>query len=200
MMKKIFLLMLLFSFGARAQTAADVAQIEQYLNTMNTLEADFVQMASNGATSEGRLYIEKPSKIRMEYAPPTDILIVGNGDEIIFHDKELDQLTNIDYEDIPGTKILTDIIKIDGKTLKIVDFYKDAGSTMITLEYAKSKDMGPITLVFSNNPFELKQWKIVDPQSVEVTLSLYNTHIGQTLDENLFSYKAKARKNAKRRR
>ena len=200
MMKKIFLLMLLFSFGAKAQTAADIAQIEQYLNTMNTLEADFVQMASNGATSEGRLYIEKPSKIRMEYAPPTDILIVGNGDEIIFHDKELDQLTNIDYEDIPGTKILTDIIKIDGISLKIVDYYKDAGSTIITLEYTKSKDMGPITLVFSNNPFELKQWKIVDPQSVEVTLSLYNTLIGQTLDENLFSYKYKARKNAKRRR
>ncbi|MBO4285400.1 MAG: outer membrane lipoprotein carrier protein LolA [Alphaproteobacteria bacterium] len=199
-MKKIFLLTLLFSFGARAQTAMDIAQIEQYLNTMTTLEADFVQMASNGATSEGKLYIEKPSKIRMEYAPPTDILIVGNGDEIIFHDKELDQLTNIDYEDIPGTKILTDIIKIDGKTLKIVDFYKDAGSTMITLEYVGSKDMGPITLVFSNNPFELKQWKIVDPQSVEVTLSLYNTLIGQTLDENLFSYKPKARKNAKRRR
>jgi len=200
MMKKIFLLTLFFSFGAEAQTAADIAQIEKYLNTITTLEADFVQMASNGATSEGKLYIEKPSKIRMEYAPPTDILIVGNGDEIIFHDKELDQLTNIDYEDIPGTKILTDIIKIDGISLKIVDYYKDAGSTIITLEYTKSKDMGPITLVFSNNPFELKQWKIVDPQSVEVTLSLYNTLIGQTLDENLFSYKPKARKNAKRRR
>ena len=51
--------------------------------------------------------------IRMEYAPPTDVLIVGNGDEIIFHDKELDQVTNIDYDDIPGTKILTDTIKID---------------------------------------------------------------------------------------
>ncbi len=199
-MKKIFFLMLLFSFQAMAQTPNDIQKIENYLNGITTLESRFVQMASNGSTAEGKLYISKPSKIRMEYAAPTDVLIVGNGDEIVFHDKELDQLTNIDYNDIPGTKILTNNIKIDNQSLKIADFYKDAGSTTITLEYAKSKDMGPITLVFSNNPFELKQWKIIDPQSVEVTLSLYETTVGKPLDENLFSYKPKARRNSKRRR
>lgn len=200
-MKKILLLIaLLYAPMLYAQTPTDIKKIEDYLNSVATMKASFVQMASNGATSEGMLYISKPSKIRMEYAPPTDVLIVGNGDEIIFHDKELDQVTNIDYDDIPGTKILTDTIKIDNQALKVTDFYKDAGSTTITLEYNKQKEMGPITLVFSNKPFELKQWKIIDPQSVEVTLSLYDMTTNQALDENLFSYKAKARKNAKRRR
>ena len=200
-MKKIlFLMLLLCASVVQAQTPTDIKKIEDYLNSMTTMESSFVQMASNGATSEGKLYISKPSKIRMEYAPPTDVLIVGNGDEIIFHDRELDQITNIDYDDIPGTKILIDTIKIDNQTLKVTDFYKDADSTTITLEYAKQKDMGPMTLVFSNKPFELKQWKIIDPQSVEVTLSLYDTMINEPLDENLFSYKVKARKNSKRRR
>ena len=199
-MKKFLFLMLLFAPRLYAQTPADLNKIENYLNAMTSMEAGFVQMASNGATSEGKLNISKPSKIRMEYAPPTDVLIVGNGDEIIFHDKELDQITNIDYDDVPGTKILTNSIKIDNKLLKVTDFYKDAGSTTITLEYAKDKEMGPITLVFSNNPFELKQWKIIDPQSVEVTLSLYDVTTNAPLDENLFSYKMKARKNSKRRR
>jgi len=199
-MKKYFLFFLLYAPLAHAQSAADLNKIENYLNGISNMEASFVQMASNGATSEGKLYISKPSKIRMEYAPPTDILIVGNGDEIIFHDKELDQITNIDYSDVPGTKILTETIKIDGKTLKVDDFFKDAGSTTITLEYTKEKDMGPITLVFSNMPFELKQWKIIDPQSVEVTLSLYDVQTNAPLDQNLFSYKPKARKNARRRR
>ena len=198
-MKKILFLMLFYTSAVCAQTPADLMKIENYLNSVSTLEANFVQMASNGATSEGKLYISKPSKIRMEYAAPTDVLIVGNGDEIIFHDKELDQITNIDYDDVPGTKILTDTIKIDNKILKVADFYKDSGSTTITLEYQKNKDMGPITLVFNNNPFELKQWKIIDPQSVEVTLSLYDLTANKPLDENLFSYKVKSRKNAKRR-
>lgn len=198
-MKKIIFCILFYAFSANAQTPADIKKVEDYLNSVSTMQADFVQMASNGTSSEGKLYISKPSKIRMEYAPPADILIVGNGEEIIFHDKELDQITNIDYNDIPGTKILTNTVKIGDGILKATDFYKDAGSTTITLEYEKQKDLGPMTLVFSNKPFELKQWKIIDPQGIEITLSLYDLTTNKPLDENLFSYKVKARKNAKRR-
>lgn len=199
-MKK-YLLFTLFMYTniAQAQTASDIEKIESYLNGMQSLQANFVQTASNGNTSEGQIYIAKPNKIRMEYADPTSVLIVGNGDYIVFNDKELDQVTNIDYEDIPATMILANSIKIDNNILKIADFYKDSGTTSITLKHSKSENIGPITLVFSNNPFELKQWKIVDPQSVEVTLSLYNVNQNTTLSEDLFKFK-KPSKNKRRRR
>ena len=197
-MKKILLsLFLLYAFSAQAQTAADLTKIENYLNNIKTLEASFVQTASNGTVSEGMLYIAKPSKIRMEYAAPTSVLIVGNGDYVVFNDKELDQITNIDYDDIPATMILANNIKIDNENLKVTDFYKDAGITSITLEYGNNKDVGPITLVFNNQPFELKQWKIVDPQSVEVTLSLYNTTEDKPLDESLFKFTKENRSRRK---
>lgn len=199
MKKFLWACMFFYSSAAMAQTATELSKIENYLNNMKTLEADFVQMASNGMTSEGKLYIAKPSKIRMEYAPPTSVLIVGNGDYVVFNDQELDQITNIDYEDIPATMILSNHIKIGDNDLKVTDYYKDAGTTSITLEYAKSKDVGPITLVFGNNPFELKQWKIIDPQNVEITLSLYNSTLDQNLDENLFKF-SKTSKRGRRRR
>ena len=63
-----------------AQTKADsedVKKIENYLNSIKTMRADFVQIASNGEKVEGRLYIEKPNKIRMEYNAPSNVLIVG---------------------------------------------------------------------------------------------------------------------------
>lgn len=187
----------LWSVAAKAQTAAELNKIENYLNNMKSLTADFVQMASNGTTSEGKLYIAKPRKIRMEYAAPTSVLIVGNGDYIVFNDQELDQVTNIDYEDIPATMILANNIKIGDDNLKVMDYYKDGGMTAITLEYVKSQDIGPITLVFNNKPFELKQWKIVDPQNVEVTLSLYNTDFDQKLSDDLFKF---TKENKRRRR
>ena len=105
-----------------AQTKADsedVKKIENYLNSIKTMRADFVQIASNGEKVEGRLYIEKPNKIRMEYNAPSNVLIVGNGDYIVYYDKELDQITNIDYEDIPAAAILANTVKIDGKELKL---------------------------------------------------------------------------------
>ncbi|MFR8205014.1 MAG: LolA family protein [Alphaproteobacteria bacterium] len=176
----------MLSGEVQAQSAENIKKIETYLNNIKSLEATFVQMASNGATAEGRLFIEKPNKIRMEYGAPTNVLIVGDGNYIVYNDTDLDQVTHIDYDDIPATLILANDIKIDGKKIKVSDFYQDSGSTSITLDYADKGDLGPITLVFSNDPMELKQWKIVDPQSVEVTVSLYDTQKDVSLDSKLF--------------
>ena len=182
-------LVMLFCFEAKAQSAENLQKIETYLNNIKSLQATFVQMASNGATAEGRLFIKKPNKIRMEYAEPTNVLIVGDGDFIVYNDLDLDQVTHIDYDDIPASLILSNKIKIDGKKLKVIDFYQDSGSTSITLDYAEKGDIGPITLVFANNPLELKQWKIVDPQSVEVTVSLYDVKADADIDDDVFKFK-----------
>lgn len=180
--------------AAQAQTAQNIKEIEDYLNNMKSLQANFVQTASNGAASEGRLYIAKPNKIRMEYKDPTSVLIVGDGNYIVYNDKELDQVTHIDYDEIPATLILANDIKIDGKNLKISDFYQDSGITTVTLEYPQKSDISPITLTFENNPFELKQWKILDPQSVEVTVSVYDTLKDAEISDDMFRFK-KAKSN-----
>ena len=135
-MKKFFLtfFVLLFSLDVHAQSSENLQKIESYLNNIKSLEATFVQMASNGATAEGRLFIKKPNKIRMEYAEPTNVLIVGDGNFIVYNDLDLDQVTHIDYEDIPASLILSNLIKIDGKDLKVLDFYQDSGSTSITVD------------------------------------------------------------------
>ena len=191
---------LLWSSVANAQNAENIRKIEDYLNNIKSMEATFVQMTSNGATAEGRLFISKPNKIRMEYANPTNVLIVGDGDFIVYNDLDLDQVTHINYDDIPASLILANDIKIDGKKIKITDFYQDAGSTSITLDYADKGDLGPITLVFSNSPMELKQWKIVDPQSVEVAVSLYDAKKDTPLDDNIFKFKKNKKNNYKKKK
>lgn len=192
-MKNIFVSVLfcslLFAFSAKAQTKSDIEKIENYLNSVKSLQARFVQNASNGSVSEGKIYIEKPNKIRMEYDDPTNVLIVGNGDYIVYNDKDLDQVSNIDYDDIPASVILGNDVKIDGKNIKVASFYKDAGTTVIGLDYKGRGDIGVITLTFNNAPFELKQWTVIDPQSVEITLSLYGTQIDKPIDKSLFKFK-----------
>ena len=197
LMKNLFYAVLALSFSAfgnaYAQSAEDIAQVENYLNNIKSLTARFVQNTSAGAISEGDIYVAKPNKIRMEYAEPESILIVGNGDYIVYNDKELDQVTNIDYKDIPASLLLANDVKIDGKNLKVEDFHKDSGIMSMTLKYAKG-NTGPITLVFSNKPFELKKWEIVDPQGTQITVSLYNQVVDENLDKNLFKFKRENKK------
>jgi len=166
-----------------------IKQIEDYLNNVKTLKANFVQTASNGSTSEGTLSVQKPNKVRMEYNEPMNVLIVGDGKNIIYNDKDLDQVTNIDYDDVPASLILANNIKIDGKQIKVSNYYEDAGSTVVTLKYPSKPEIAPITMTFTNSPFALRQWSIVDPQSVEVIVSLYNVETDMSLSDDLFKFK-----------
>lgn len=192
-MKKVisvFSLLFMASLPAHADKV-DLSKIENYLNNLTSLEANFVQMASNGGTAEGKVYISKPSKIRMEYTAPEPLLIVGNGDYIIYYDKDLDQVTNIDYKDIPATVILSKQIKFDNQDLKITDLYKDSGQTSITVETPKNPGVKPITLIFDNEPFRLKQWKVIDQQNIEITVSLFDIEQDTPLNGNLFKFDKK---------
>ena len=189
------------SFPAFAQKADDIKTIENYLNNIKTLSASFVQTASNGNTTEGKIYISKPNKIRMEYEDPVNVDIIGDGHFVVYNDKELEQVTHIDYDDIPATLILANDIKINGKDIKLIDFYKDSGTTEAVLEYQIKGESHPITLVFNNAPFALKQWRLTDPQGIEITVSLYNIHEDESLSESLFKYKEnKTPQNRKTRR
>ncbi|MBR6356298.1 MAG: outer membrane lipoprotein carrier protein LolA [Alphaproteobacteria bacterium] len=189
-MKKFLLTLagtFLFCSAANADKA-DLTKIENYLNNLSTLKAGFVQMASNGGTAEGKIYISKPSKIRMEYTAPEPLLIVGNGDYIIYNDKELDQVTNIDYKDIPATMILTKKISFDSGDLKVVDFYKDSGQVAVTVETPNTPSVKPITLIFDQSPFRLKQWKVIDPQNIEITVSLFDIEEDATIGNEMFKF------------
>ena len=135
----------------------------------------------------------------MEYNEPMNVLIVGDGKNIIYNDKDLDQVTNIDYDDVPASLILANNIKIDGKQIKVSNYYEDAGSTVVTLKYPSKPEIAPITMTFTNSPFALRQWSIVDPQSVEVIVSLYNVETDVNLSGDLFKFK-KAKSPKKRKR
>ena len=185
-----FVAAFLFVSAAKADRT-DLTNIENYLNNIKSLQTGFVQMSSNGGTAEGKIYISKPSKIRMEYVSPDPMLIVGNGDYIVYNDQELDQITNIDYKDIPATMILTQKIKFDGSNLKVTDFYKDSGQTSVTVEMPKTPNTKPITLIFDNHPFQLKQWKVVDQQNVEITISLFDMQSDVNLGDHLFKFDKK---------
>lgn len=203
-MKKLLAFIMFMSAAsmlpAHAAEKIDLSKIEDYLNNIKSLQAGFVQMSSNGGTAEGKIYISKPSKIRMEYTAPEPLLIVGNGDYIIYYDKELDQITNIDYKDIPATVILTKKIKFDGEDLKITDLYKDSGQTSITVETPKTPGVKPITLIFDNDPLRLKQWKVIDQQNIEVTVSLYDIEQDVKFSDDIFKFDKKARQASKSRR
>ena len=82
--------------------AAAVARVEDYLNAITTLRANFVQVAADGSIAEGTLYIARPGRLRIEYAPPVEIEMVSDGEWLTYIDGEIGQISQMPLSETPA--------------------------------------------------------------------------------------------------
>src|SRR5271170_2918938 len=93
-MRAILLALFLFSFPCLAETQDEIAgKVEDYLNGIKTMQADFLQIAPSGDESTGKFYLSRPGKIRWEYESPSRILIIVSGSLVSYYDYGLNQVS-----------------------------------------------------------------------------------------------------------
>src|ERR1700744_2929409 len=100
MLKRIFTVLLVAAvFGQLSEAAAPAspaADVDKYLQGLATWSADFTQTIDDGhgkvtRSAAGKLYLQKPGKFRWDYTEPSEQLILADGKEIWFYDKDLQQ-------------------------------------------------------------------------------------------------------------
>jgi outer membrane lipoprotein carrier protein len=79
-----------------AASAAPAAELEKYLSGLASWTADFEQTIDDGhgnvlRSASGRLYLQKPGKFRWDYSQPSEQLVLADGKQIWFYDKDLAQ-------------------------------------------------------------------------------------------------------------
>ena len=169
---------------------ATVNRVEKYLNELFTLKSRFLQATSTGSYTEGTLYLSRPGKMRIEYDPPVKLLIVADGYWLIYNDIELDQITHLPLQTTPANILLKEKISLLNRDLMITKVENTPGIISITL-VPTDENRSQITLVFSDNPLELKKWVVVDNQGVTTSVSLLSTQRDISLDSKLFKIKLK---------
>jgi len=171
--------------GADANAAATIARVERYLNAITTLRADFVQVADDGRVAEGVLYIARPGRLRVEYAPPSKVVMVSDGAWLTYIDGDVGQVSQVPIDQTPAGILVGEEIRL-GDGIAVENIESDDRVTRITLRRADQPDEGALTLVFTERPFELRQWTVVDPQGLRTRITLYNLQKGVALDPKLF--------------
>jgi outer membrane lipoprotein-sorting protein len=172
-----------------AQEQADLARIEAYLNGIATAEADFTQVAADGAISRGRLSISRPGRLRFDYAEPKGDLIVADGDYIIYWDAKLKQMSDAPISSIPGAKFFLQPHISLSQGVRITGYRHEAGIIRVTLVQTDDPDAGALTVAFADQPLELKSWTVVDGQGQTTEVSLADLRLGVSLDPALFHFR-----------
>lgn len=165
-----------------------LARVEKYLTDIHSISAEFLQSAPNGAVTTGKFYLERPGKLRMEYNPPTPVLMVTSGSDIVYYDKELDQISRIGLDSTLVGFLAQDQIKFDGSVI-ITNIENTDKSLRISLVQTKKPKDGLLTLEFADNPLALRNINITDSSGQITVVSLNNARYNLPLPAELFVFK-----------
>ncbi|MEE8393897.1 MAG: outer membrane lipoprotein carrier protein LolA [Rhodospirillales bacterium] len=166
-----------------------VSRIEAYLNRLETMQSRFLQISSDGAYSEGDIFLSRPGKMRIEYDPPMPVLIIADGRQLIYFDRKLNQVSYIGLDSSPAGILLGENVSFLSGDLTITRFERGANSVRLSLVRNEDPQEGELTLVFSDNPLALKKWIVTDGQGIVTTITLMGVRFGAPLNPELFHFK-----------
>ena len=166
---------------AEAQSGRDLARITTYLQALKTAEGDFVQIAPNGETSDGRFFLSRPGKIRFEYTPPNPTLVLSDGVWVVVYD-----MRDCSKQIAPLSSTPLDLLLDEDVDLRdngaVTNVESRPGQMRVTIVDPDSPDDGSITLIFNDNPLEIRQWIVTDAEGRNTTVALSDVRRGMDID------------------
>lgn len=170
-----------------AEQRSDLDKISAYLNGMHAVEGGFSQINPNGDVTEGKIYIDRPGKIRFEYDPPNPTLVLCDGSSIYVQNRKLNTVDRYPLAGTPLQLILKDDISLK-QNRSILDLHREGDSIVVDARSSNNRKKSNVTLVFASAPVELRQWTVIDDQGLSTTVALRNVHPVASLPDTLFQY------------
>jgi outer membrane lipoprotein-sorting protein len=171
---------------ATPDAATAIKRANAYLNSVNTLVSDFVQTGADGRRISGKLYLQKPGRLRFEYARPSPLEIIADGTSVAIRNRRLNTQDVYFIGQTPLKFLLKANIDLARDT-KILDVTSSGDTTSIRVEdRATLGGTSRITLVFRNSDFGLLRWAINDAQGGDTVVALSNMNLQERPDPSLF--------------
>jgi outer membrane lipoprotein-sorting protein len=175
-----------------------LAELSRYFNAFTTAEGEFTQINADGTLSTGRLYIRRPGRMRFEYDPPEQSLVMAGGSQLAVFDGRSNQgPSQYPLRQTPLNIILEQNVDFN-RARMVVGHTTDGTTTTVIAQDPENPQYGSIRLVFSSNPTELRQWVVRDDTGTETTVILGNMRFGTQLSPFLFDIGAET--DARQRR
>ena len=177
--------------AAMAQ-AIPLAEISRYFNGFTTAQAEFTQVNGDGTISTGTVYIHRPGRMRFEYDPPDNSLVIAGGGTVGVFDPK----SNPRPEQYPLSRTPLNIIleqRVDFSRARMVVAHRSDGpTTTVVAQDPANPEYGSIELVFTANPTELRQWVVRDDTGGATTVVLGDLQRGNSLPSYLFNVASEA--------
>lgn len=164
-----------------------LSEISRYLNSLTTAQSDFTQVNPDGSISTGTVMIQRPGRVRFEYAQPDKTVVMAGGGQVAIFDAK----SNQPPEQYPLSRTPLNLIlaqNVDLSRARMVTGHSEVeNSTRVTAQDPEHPEYGTIEMVFTAAPTELRQWIITDDTGAQTTVILGEMQKGGSFRPSLFS-------------
>jgi len=155
-----------------------LGELSRYFNDFTTAESPFTQINPDGTIATGRVLIHRPGRMRFEYDPPDNSLVIAGGGQVgIFDPKSNQGPSQYPLSRTPLNLILAQNVNL-GQDRMVVAHREDGNTTVVVAQDPEHPEYGNIRLVFTANPTELRQWRVTDDSGRETTVILGDLRTG----------------------
>lgn len=185
-------LALAFALPAAAEKLP-LDEISRYLNSFRTAAGTFSQTNADGSTSGGKVYLQRPNRMRFEYGKDKTVVMASGGQVAVFDGK-----SNQPHQEYPLSKTPLSIILADkvnlGRANMVTGHGEYKGMTVVQAQDPAHPEYGNIQLFFSANPTQLRQWVVTDDTGRKTSVVLDDLHTGVEIRPSAFSITAEAQR------
>jgi outer membrane lipoprotein-sorting protein len=188
--------------AAAPAPAPELAQVQQHLEGVSSMTANFMQIDRNGRALNGTMTLKRPGKIRFQYQKGVPQLIVADGNSLYFIDYQVRQVDRWPIGNSPLAVLLNpkrDITKY--ATLKPTG---DPRVLSVEVHDPRHPEYGRITLIFQKNAsgpagLMLQGWVALDSQNNRTTIRLTNQRFNAPVSDGTFRWNDPRRQGARNR-
>ncbi|WP_296418802.1 LolA family protein [Pseudooctadecabacter sp.] len=170
-----------------------LAQVSNYLNSFTTAESEFTQINADGTISTGTVFIKRPNRVRFEYNPPEESLVVAGGGQVAIFDPRSDGgADRYPLSQTPLKIILERNVDLTRSNM-VTRHVSDGTTTTVTAQDPDRPELGNIQMVYTANPVELRQWIVTDDTGQQTTVILGDLVKGGSVPDILFNIQREMR-------
>jgi chaperone LolA len=176
--------------AAPAHAQSGLGQVQAHLRAVSTMTATFAQTDRRGQILSGTMSIKRPGRIRFDYGRGADMLIVGDGRALIFHDASVNQTSRWPINDSPLSVLLNPEQDMSRFSRVLRD---DAQVLMVEARDPRRREFGTITIAFAKSASApggliLQGWTALDAQNNRTTVRLSGQRFNVPVADSLFRF------------
>lgn len=162
-----------------------VGDAEDWFNKISTMQADFIQVASDGSTASGVIHLRRPHQMKIVYDLEEPLILLTT--RIWIHvDRPNDRtVTSYPISETPLSLLLKKEVRLRSDAFTTSSNVEN-GIVRVLLAKETGEAAGELTLEFTEKPFVLRKWTIRDAADVTTTVTLQNMRFGHQYENKMF--------------